>query len=107
MRETNIPTIQCEEQNKLTTSLTLNPTPPGHDHTLRAIFSCHFFAYALLHIPFLRNLDTSSYLHFLLHTQYLTNEKTMAGVNPVTAWIKSCMETYKGREEWFENRIAE
>ena len=31
----------------------------------------------------------------------------MSGVNPVTAWIKSRMETYKGREEWFEDRVAE
>ena len=26
--------------------------------------------------------------------------------NPVTSWIKACMETYKDREEWFEERVA-
>lgn len=46
---------------------TQSNTSWSYDHTFRAIFSCHFFANALLlHIPFLRNLDTSSYLHFLL-----------------------------------------
>mmetsp|Transcript_7604 Transcript_7604/g.16896 ORF Transcript_7604/g.16896 Transcript_7604/m.16896 type:complete len:107 (-) Transcript_7604:935-1255(-) len=27
--------------------------------------------------------------------------------NPITTWIKSCMETYKEREDWMEDRVAE
>ncbi|KAL7519218.1 hypothetical protein ACHAWX_004004 [Stephanocyclus meneghinianus] len=26
--------------------------------------------------------------------------------NPITTWIKACMETYRDREEWFEDRVA-
>ncbi|EJK46231.1 hypothetical protein THAOC_35108 [Thalassiosira oceanica] len=26
--------------------------------------------------------------------------------NPVTSWIKSCMETYKDREDWMVERVA-
>ena len=33
-------------------------------------------------------------------TSYLTMSNT------ITSWIKACMETYKDREEWFEDRVA-
>ena len=31
----------------------------------------------------------------------------MAGTNPITSWIKACMETYQGREEWMEGASPE
>ncbi|KAL7543557.1 hypothetical protein ACHAXR_012837 [Thalassiosira sp. AJA248-18] len=31
----------------------------------------------------------------------------MSGTNPITAWIKSGMETYKGREDWMVERVSE
>mmetsp|Transcript_30197 Transcript_30197/g.64099 ORF Transcript_30197/g.64099 Transcript_30197/m.64099 type:complete len:107 (+) Transcript_30197:1870-2190(+) len=27
--------------------------------------------------------------------------------NPITAWIKSCMETHEGREAWMVERVSE
>ncbi|KAL3791610.1 hypothetical protein HJC23_012200 [Cyclotella cryptica] len=40
----------------------------------------------------------------VLHRFYTPDKLTMS--NPITSWIKACMETYKDREEWFEDRIA-